>query len=73
MVLGLVRGLVVRLFGSLNISRLLVVLTLSVFMLFERSLYSLSGVWFVDGLSQVLTVLALYIRILIIAVRLKVN
>ena len=73
MVLGLVRGLVLRLFGILNITRLLVLLIVSMFMLLESSLYSLGGVWFVDGLSQILTVLALYIRILIITVRLGVN
>lgn len=73
LVLGLVRRLVLRLFGILNIARLLVLLSISMFILLENSLYSLGGVWFVDGMSQVLTVLALYIRILIITVRLGVN
>ena len=73
MVLGLVRGLVLSLFGILNMTRLLILLIVSMFMLFESSLYSLGGVWFVDGLSQILTVLALYVRVLIITVRLGVN
>lgn len=62
-------GLVCRLFVRLNLTRLIVIFTISMFILFENSLYSLSRVWFVDGLSQVLTVLALYIRVLIITVR----
>ena len=73
MVLGLIRGLILRLFGILNITRLLALLVVSIFILLESSLYSLGGVWFVDGLTQVLAVLTFYIRILIVTVRLGVS
>lgn len=62
-----------ELFGLLNLRGLIVLLVISIFMLMERPLYSIGGVWFVDGLSQVLVVLALYIRILIVVVRGQVN
>ena len=73
MVLGVVGRLVISLFSAVDLSGVIFLFLLSIPVLLESSLYSMGGVWWVDGLSQVLIVLALYIRILMVAVRMKVS